>query len=358
MQDLYFIYATAGVIVLYFVAQLARREFDPFAPVWLFLVGYIQLYVIQAYMSHDWAVEVRGSELVWQANFRVFWALLWFMAVYHFGVGRLIAGALPRPPQSWSPTLVMVLSPPLILWGLFCAGITISGGEESQGSQADGLALFRSFPFLMMVAAVLLIVTGRTTRAPRPKFLTAGLVIAALYVLIWMFNGKRSHSLIGVLATVAAFYISRLERPSWPVLCATAFAGALVVTIAIGWRGNLNYDRSFSGFAQYLGDFNPAKILDNINVTHEDGGDETFKTFETEEYGGYLLMMDTVPHKSRYDYGSSYLRVISTFIPRIIWPSKPLYGRAEWVSAWIAGSELERDEEFTGPAIGILAPAS
>ena len=52
--------------------------------------------------------------------------------------------------------------------------------------------------------------------------------------------------------------------------------------------------------------------------------------------------------------GENYMRVFSTFIPRILWPSKPLYGRAQWVSAWIAGSELERDEDFTGPAIGIL----
>ena len=65
-------------------------------------------------------------------------------------------------------------------------------------------------------------------------------------------------------------------------------------------------------------------------------------------------MMDTVPEKSPYDYGESYLRVFSTFIPRIIWPNKPLFGRSKWISAWMAGSEMERDEDFTGPAIGIL----
>ena len=75
---------------------------------------------------------------------------------------------------------------------------------------------------------------------------------------------------------------------------------------------------------------------------------------ETIEYGGFLLMMDTVPGKSEYDYGMNYIRVVSTFIPRIFWPSKPLFGRDQWISAWIAGSELERDEDFTGPAIGIL----
>ena len=77
------------------------------------------------------------------------------------------------------------------------------------------------------------------------------MLVAAAYVLIWMFNGKRSHSLIGVLATVCAFYITRQKRPSWPVLIATAFAGSLVVAIAIGWRNNPKYERSLAGFVQY-----------------------------------------------------------------------------------------------------------
>ena len=65
-------------------------------------------------------------------------------------------------------------------------------------------------------------------------------------------------------------------------------------------------------------------------------------------------MLDTVPEKSGYDYGANYLRAFSTYIPRVVWPTKPLYGRKQWIDAWIAGSELKRDEDFAGPAIGIL----
>jgi hypothetical protein len=64
--------------------------------------------------------------------------------------------------------------------------------------------------------------------------------------------------------------------------------------------------------------------------------------------------MDTVPLKADYDYGASYLRLFSTYIPRIIWHDKPIYGREQWVNAWIAGSEFKRDPDFTGPAIGLL----
>ena len=89
----------------------------------------------------------------------------------------------------------------------------------------------------------------------------------------------------------------------------------------------LNYEHSFTGFAQFLGDFKPAKILDSLNVTSENDGLE-FVTHETVEYGGFLLMLDTVPEKSGYDYGENYKRMFSTFIPRAIWPTKPYYGRA------------------------------
>jgi hypothetical protein len=350
MDDLPYVYATAAIIVAYFLAQVATRRFDPFAPVWLFLVGYTQVYVVQPLSCRDWAIAAHGPALVAAAGWRALWALCWFLAVYHLGPGRRIAPALPSPPRGWSAFWLGMLCPPLIAWGLFCSGIMLRGGAESEPTSPEA-ALFRSFPFTLMVAAILLIVGGRTISGARPVFLYPGLACATAYVLIWMFNGKRSHSLIAVLATICALYITRLRRPSFPVLMATAFAGALVVAIAIGWRQDREHERSFAGFAGFLADFRVARILESINVS--DGGEEML-SYETWEYGGFLLMMDTVPDKSDYDYGANYLRVFSTFIPRVIWRDKPLFGRNAWISAWIAGSELEREDDFSGPAIGLL----
>jgi len=353
MDEYGYIYAIVGVMALYFVVQVATKRFDPFAPVWLFFVGYAQIYVIQALSYHDWAIGVRGEELVTAANFRAFWALLWFLFVYHVGAGRLVARGLPSPPRQWSTLAVCSLAPVLFVWGMYCTSLM---GAPTTATISKEDALLRSFPFVMMVAAILLITTGRRLAAPNKALLAVGLAIAVLYVLIWMFNGKRSHSLIGVLATVCAFYISHLKRPSWPVLAITAFLGALVVALAIGWRGNDNYERSFSGFTQYLGEFDISNILVSMDMAEDETQDE-LDSYETKEYGGFLLMLDTVPEKSEYDYGENYLRIFSTYIPRILWPNKPLFGRKQWVNAWIAGSELERDEDFTSPAIGILGAA-
>src|SRR5438105_2230442 len=83
-----------------------------------------------------------------------------------------------------------------------------------------------------------LFVTGRCGERPRPVYTWAGLGVVSVYIVIWMIHGKRSPPLFGVLATLCAYYSSRGKRPSKPVLVATAVAGVMVVSLAIGFRGN------------------------------------------------------------------------------------------------------------------------
>jgi hypothetical protein len=353
MDALIAVYCTAALIALYFFCHVASNRFDPFAPVWMFLVGYVQVYVIQAYKYNDWGVSIRGADVVWAANFRSLWGLLWFLGIYHLPLGGALARVMPTPPRGWSLAYVKAICPILIAWGLVSAGMMPGSSSQDFEEQSAAETLFRSFPFLMLVAASLLIVSGRSMTTPNPGLTAAGIATALCYILIWMYNGKRSHSLMGVLVIVCSYYVTRLRRPSWTVLFATAITGALVVGIAIGWRITSKTDTGFSGFVEFVGRFDPQTILESINVV-DDSADSEAQSYETKEYGGFLLMMDVVPAKSEYDYGSNYLRTFSTFIPRIVWPTKPLYGRDKWIGAWIAGSEIERDADFAGPSIGIL----
>ena len=211
----------------------------------------------------------------------------------------------------------------------------------------------------MLVAAILLIVTGRSGERPKPVFTVAGLGVVSVYIVIWMIHGKRSPPLFGVLATLCAYYASRGKRPSKPVLAATAVAGG---------DGRLAGDRlprQHELRAQPLGlprstspSSTSAPTLVNLNVKsqHDDEIDlnPEKESHETEEYGGFLLMMDTVPAKSDYDYGASYHPPRLDVHPAHHLADKPIFGREQWVNAWIAGSEFKRDSDFTGPAIGIL----
>src|SRR5262245_47624512 len=122
MDDQLCVYATGGTIIALIAVQGLRGRLDPFAPVWLFLVGFVQVYVVQAISYREWALHVRGVELVTTANARAFWALLWFLLAYHCGLGRMLATRLPQPPVGWSPMAVGLASPLLIAWGLLCAG--------------------------------------------------------------------------------------------------------------------------------------------------------------------------------------------------------------------------------------------
>jgi hypothetical protein len=349
----YFVYATGAIIGLLVISQVLRRSFDPFAPVWMFLVGYFQVYVVQAISYRQWALKVHNVELVATADIRAFWALLLFLAVYFSPLGRIMARSLPATPLSWKSGAVWGTSPFMVGLGLLAAG----WGSALGGDMSYEEGLLRSFPLIMQVAGILLLITGRNASRPQPAASAAGLAVLFIYTLIWVFLGKRSPALIAVLTGVAAWYLPRFRRPSKPVLVATACVGVLVVAVAIGWRGNKNYEQSISGFTEFLGDFQPSSALVSLNVKDREeieNDPDAYISYETEEWGGFLVMLKAVPERSEYDYGAPYIRLVSTFIPRNVWPSKPFFGREKWVSAWIAGSEFPRDETFTGPAIGIL----
>ncbi len=356
MDELAWVYLTVALMAGTLLYRAARRSFDPFEPIWLYFVGYAQVYVIQALSYHEWAVNARGAELVAGANCRATWALAWFLGVYFVCPGRVLAKGLPGPPRAWSRTTVYVLSPLLLAWGLACArGSMWLAGDSAAGSAEASLAL--SFPLVMLVGGVLLIVTGRQPSRPMPALAALGVGTVALYMVLWMFIGRRAHALMAVLIGVCSFYLPRLRRPSPPILLATAVSGALAVGIAIGWRYFVHHNpdqKSGAGFLQFVATFDPGTILESLNLKEGEGAPNPKATKETEEYGGFLLMMDTVPGKSDYDYGMNYLRCFSTFIPRIVWEDKPLFGREQWKAAWVAGSEQKRTMEFYGPAIGIL----
>ena len=354
MNELTFVYALAALIFGLAAFQIGTKKFDPFAPIWLFLVGIFQEYVIQAISYHEWALRIRGPEIVAQASFRSFWAIAWMMAVYYFGPGKLIARFLPKPPMFWSTGVMNLACPVLFAWGLAC-GILMARGFASQADASAEAVLLIQFPLMMLVAGVACIVTGRQPGREMPALTALGLAIAFLYMLIWMFIGKRSHSLFAVLTAVCAYYLPQLKRPSWPVLFATALAGAMAVGLSIGWRYHANRTKqhgNINDFIAFVTDFDPSIVLESINLV--DGENLVRTSYETEEYGGFLLMLSTVPIMADYDYGASYLRIFSTYIPRIVWPDKPIFGRDQWIAAWMAGSEIKRDTTFTGPSIGIL----
>ena len=97
----------------------------------MFLVGYVQVYVVQAITLREWAVGVRGLDVVSAANFRALWALVWFL------VGVLLAGWAGRSPRACRGrrrrgrrSVVAVLGPVLSVFGLDCAWLVMNYGQR------------------------------------------------------------------------------------------------------------------------------------------------------------------------------------------------------------------------------------
>ena len=78
----------------------------------------------------------------------------------------------PRLCWTWATGPVSLISPVLIFWGLVCAGLVLRGGDEE--STSPEASLLFSFPMVMLVAGVMLIITGRQPSRPRPAYTIAG----------------------------------------------------------------------------------------------------------------------------------------------------------------------------------------
>ena len=143
----------------------------------MFLLGYLQVYVVQAISYRDYAIRIRGEDLVNAANVRAIWALCWFLFVYYFGFGKWIASKLPKAPEGWSTPMVLGVSPFLIVWGLVCSGVILSAGANDRDSISNEENLFRQFPLVLLVAGNLLVVTGNRLKNPKPMVALAGLSV-------------------------------------------------------------------------------------------------------------------------------------------------------------------------------------
>ena len=225
-----------------FAFQVLTEAVRPFRADLALLRGlHARIYVVQAISYHDWAVEGprRGAGLLDGQLPGVLGPGV-VPAGLSLGPGKAAGSAkvLPKAADAWSVAPVNLLCPlsDARSGASCCAGSILRGSTPRTGPTSAEAALFMSFPLFLLVAGVLLIVTGRQPDKPRPAYTAAGVAIAASYMLIWMFNGKRSHSLIAVLAGVCSFYIPRFRRPSFPVLIMTAVMGLMAVGIAIGWR--------------------------------------------------------------------------------------------------------------------------
>ena len=269
MSDEPYIYATAAVIVATVLLGVFRKSFDPFAPIWLFLVGYAQVYVVQAISYRDWAIRVRGHELVDRGERAgLLGACSGSWRSITAGSARSSPARLPRPPASgrrrWSPSI----TPLMIVWGLVCAGLVLGGGDD-EPDVAPRRRLLRAFPIMMLVG-------GHPADRDRPAAgdgrgrCSPGPGVVVVVGLHRDLDVQRQAVALAVRRADDASARSTLARASGrrcPCWRRRRWPACLVVSLAIGWRGNNRTTSTTSrASSQYVGDFDLESILVNLNI--------------------------------------------------------------------------------------------
>ncbi len=289
------------------------------------------------------------------ANFRALWAILWFLLVYQLGIGRKLAAVLPRPPRRWSPAAVALISPPLIVWGLFCAGLAIFGGAQADSTANPGMeTLFLSFPVRDDGGG------GPADRdrpddpvRPAPFFLPAGLMVAAAL----RADLDVQRQAVALADRRAGHGLRILHDAAQAALVAGPDRDGVLGCAGGGDRhrleGQPDYERSFTGFANSsaISKSRRSSRASTSPTTRDDGGGHDLRD----------RRIRRLPADDGHGSRQVGLRLRRELHPRVfdVHPPDRLAEQAalrprQWVNAWIAGSEMERDEDFTGPAIGIL----
>ncbi len=314
-----------------------KKEFDPFEPIYLWIVLYAFLYFLKPLTHVITGVGFRyGEEYLNEALFIAIVGLAFFYLGYFWSGGKKIAAILPLAAREISLKRLKIVAWCLILigfWGLHTY-IQISGGWYEFWSKPHGFggkanittAYIYQLPELMVIGFLLAFFAFV---ASREKLSIKSLVMlflaslggVGLYTLVW---GSRTNFSWITLSCITIYYLLRDKRPSLKIIFPALFALFIALAIIPAYRGNLYFG----------GDFKKMLNISNyMNSFRQAFGNPT------DEFGSYLAEVALVPENIPYDYFALHRQLIYHPIPRLIWPDKPPLFNRNWDS-FLAKSHL------------------
>ncbi len=299
-----------GITVVVYIAVFAWYFVDPFlnpeqydyfpslgesyAQVLLFLIGFRVFaptavrWILRRRSTGVFDTGLTPGQILIAAG--TIWFLLFLIGIYRMG-GDLMAAVFPIDSR---------------------AGMTMWAREAVSSSASGFLISFGGYVFNAVTAFLGVLVFFQRSTAWR---LLAGAMFA-ITLPYFFFAGARSH----FLAAVLPFIIAYLFYGRHPLVIKLAILAVAFVCLDQGFR----FVTAFrgTGFREVLASENPYELVDEhlrqtgLNMIQE-------LCF----VNAYLDSGDMSPA-----YGARYLNELLNFVPRAIWPSKPLIGidYAKW----------------------------
>jgi hypothetical protein len=219
------------------------------------------------------------------------------------------------------------------------AGATMWGRGAMESSASGFLVAFAGYLFLAVTAFLGVLVFFQRSTAWR---LLAGAMFAFTLPYLF-FAGARSHFLAAVLPFMLTYLFYGRVVGRHLLILKLAILVIAFFCLSEGFKFVTEFRKT--GFREVLASENPYELLDEEDPTRE----ALNMIQELCFVNAYLDSGDTSPA-----YGARYLNELLNFVPRMIWPSKPLLGidYAKWRGYEDLDSELGVNTTISTGMIG------
>ena len=249
--------------------------------------------------------------------------------VTYLRIGKRLAAVSPKPPLKKPTSVVCAV---MLVWAVGTAGYTFrilfTGGSlgdfltavYSNRAQIEGvliagpLAQACGAAFFVALASVLL---ARRRRNGRAGFLLVTVLfltgITELYLCLTSLN--RSRFAIDLLAILyIATTCGYVRKKKWIVL------GCLGIAATLFFLNPIILNVRYLGWYDYVSLGGDSTFLSSLRTSQSTGSMDFF-----------LLIKDTIPGQHPYMSGRTMIPIVLAFVPRALWPGKPLpFGRYVW----------------------------
>ncbi len=333
------------------IRGVLSRRLDLFEPIvmvglcFVLLIGIRGVFVIQN--GSVWLTSYDPDSVHFHRVFCLVFAysILGLVALYlgyYSGLGRRMAASVPRMQLSWDPGRVRLCM-------VLCLGISVAGLVLYQTflSNYRGLGLasdrFRNpaqivsneiemggtvaFLFLSKFAAVGLLLSyafARVTKRRRAVGAFALLFSGVLILYFLNFGGGKATLLFSVFQLVVCHHYLG-KRYSVRRLLPIALIVILVIMPFIGYYRGFGLDLRML-WGNLLSGFSEPGILLHPLLGRSLGADMFF------------LIIDRTPEPHPFQFGGSYLKLLTMFVPRAIWSGKPWSFGVEFNRTYLEGT--------------------
>ncbi len=322
-----------GVTIVTIVAHsivLSRRNI--FEPVYFFLMGFAGVFVLQAYQGREALLLYFTEDFIGYCLFLAWVSLILFYIGYRSPFTRRLPLRLPQPPAIWPPRKIVpygIFVCVLGFAGLLTFIIQSGGAEEffsvarGKGNYEGTTAYISSAKWLILTGLPILFIA--IARKSLTGFLKVGVyVVTLLWFAYQVYIGQRSGVFIVGVSVLAWWYLPRVAVSRIPVnrILALIILTFLLVGFVANFRGEFYVGSDLYSTKQFFSkDLGEQIDILLINGLLSGGGEDYS---HGGELSGYLQTMAVVPEAVDHDYGKIYLRYLYHWIPRIVWPEKPI----------------------------------